>query len=72
MHIVIQAIQVVLSVTLITLVMIQSEGSGLGGSLFGGGEVYHSKRGIERSLFVLTVVVAVLFTVSSIGNVVLS
>jgi len=72
MALAIQIIQVVLSITLIALVMIQSEGSGLGGSLFGGGEVYHSKRGIERSLFVLTIAVAFLFTVSSIGNVVLS
>lgn len=72
MTLAIQILQVLLSVTLITLIMIQSEGSGLGGSLFGGGEVYHSKRGIERTLFIFTIVVAVFFIFSSIGNVVLS
>lgn len=72
MALVITIIHIIVSLLLITLVMLQTEGSGLGGTLFGGGDVFHSKRGIERSLFILTIVIAVIFSLTSIGNVVFS
>ncbi len=72
MALVVTIIHIIVSLLLITLVMLQTEGSGLGGTLFGGGDVFHSKRGIERSLFILTIVIAVIFSLTSIGNVVFS
>lgn len=51
----------ILAVLLIALVLIQQRGSGLG-SVFGGDDaVYRTKRGAEKVIFIVTIVVAVLF-----------
>lgn len=64
-------IQIVISVTLIVLILLQTKGSGLG-SLFGGSEssVYTTRRGLERTLFNITIGLAVAFFVVSIINVI--
>ncbi len=65
---VIPYIQIVLSVLLIGGVLLQQSEAGLG-SAFGGGDSfssgYHTKRGAEKTLFIATVVVAVLFAITS-------
>lgn len=55
-------IQIVISVLLIACVLVQQRGSGLSG-LFGGGggETYHTKRGLEKIISIATVVLVVLF-----------
>jgi preprotein translocase subunit SecG len=58
-------IQIVLSVSLISVVLVQSGTGGLGAT-FGGSSTYHTKRGVEKSLFILTIALAVLFTLSSL------
>ncbi len=60
-------VQIILSVFLISLVLLQSQGSGLGAAWGGGGETYHTRRGLEKVIFYLTIVCAVLFTISSIS-----
>ncbi len=60
--------QIILAVILMGLILIQSKGVGLG-SAFGGGEVYFARRGVEKILFVFTIIIAVLFITSSIVNV---
>jgi protein translocase SecG subunit len=61
-------IQIVLSVLLIIGVLLQQSEAALG-SAFGGGDSfssgYHTKRGAEKTIFVATIVIAVLFAVSS-------
>lgn len=56
--------QIILSVLLIGGVLLQQSEAGVGGS-FGGGDgfssSYHTKRGAERFIFISTIVVAVLF-----------
>ncbi len=54
--------QIVLAVLLVTAILLQSKGTGLGG-VFGGGEgnVYRTKRGAEKVLFIGTIVFAILF-----------
>ncbi len=63
-------VQIVLSVLLIGGVLLQQSEAGLG-SAFGGGDSfssgYHTKRGAERTLFIATIVVSVLFAVTSIS-----
>lgn len=54
-------IQIGLSVLLVVLILVQSKGSGLGGVFGGEGNVYRTKRGAERVVFIATIVVAVLF-----------
>ena len=50
---------------LITLILLQSSQGGLG-SAFGGSEGYRTKRGAERVIFIGTIVLAVLFLITSI------
>ena len=53
---------IIISVLLITSVILQSRGAGLGG-LTGAdvGSVYTARRGIERTLFWVTIVLSVIF-----------
>lgn len=58
---VLPAIQIGLSVILIVLILIQSKGSGLSGVFGGEGNVYRTKRGAEKVIFIVTIVVVILF-----------
>jgi preprotein translocase subunit SecG len=58
--------QIVLSVALILAIMLQVKGGGLGGIFGQADSVYRTRRGIERTLFQLTVVLAVIFIIISI------
>lgn len=55
------AIQIGLSVILVLLILLQSKGSGLSGVFGGEGNVYRTKRGAEKVIFIATIVVAILF-----------
>jgi protein translocase SecG subunit len=61
--------QIVLSVLLIIAILMQRSEAGLGGT-FGGdmsGSSFSTKRGAEKWLFIATIVLAVLFAVSSLA-----
>lgn len=65
----ITVLQIILSVLLIVCIILQAKGTGLGssfGGVGGGGSVYSSRRGLERAVFIATIVIASLFLVSSI------
>ena len=57
-----QIVQLIVSICLIVAVLLQVKGQGLGG-IFGGGDagIYRTRRGAERTLFNLTIVLVVLF-----------
>ncbi len=59
-------IQVILSVLLVMAVLLQNRGGGLGSAFGGGGASYHTKRGFERTLFIATIVLGILFVLSTI------
>lgn len=59
------AVQIILSVLLMVLVLLQAKGSGLGAAFGGDFGFYHTRRGVERILFRLTIVVAIFFLASS-------
>lgn len=61
-------IHLIVSCLLIGLILIQSGKGGLGRA-FGGDIIYRSKRGAERFVFISTFVVAVLFFLTSIANI---
>lgn len=54
-------IQIVISAILVGLILLQAKGTGLGSTF--GGEIgfYATKRGAEKLLFILTIIVAVIF-----------
>ena len=66
-------IQVILSVLIIVLVLLQKSEAGLGSSFGGSGSStgFHTKRGAEKFLFIATIVVGILFTIVAIGALVL-
>ena len=54
-------IPIALAVILIILILMQSRGSGLGGVFGGEGNVYQTKRGVEKIVFISTIITAALF-----------
>ncbi|MCX6706045.1 MAG: preprotein translocase subunit SecG [Candidatus Woesebacteria bacterium] len=66
---IILAVQIVTSIVLVILILIQSKGSGLGRS-FGGGSSF-SRRGFEKLLYKLTFVTAGLFILISLISLVI-
>ncbi len=51
------------SVGLIVAILMQSRGSGLGAAFGGGGDSFHTRRGVEARLYQFTIVLAVVFVV---------
>lgn len=64
---VIQIIHLVISCLLIGVILIQARGSAFGG-LFGKKEFFYSKRGIEKTLLIVTVVLTILFLAGGLAN----
>jgi protein translocase SecG subunit len=62
-------IQIVLSILLVVVILIQKSEAGVGGS-FGGNDNFsagfHSRRGFEKKLFYFTIIIAILFVLSSV------
>ncbi|PIY65272.1 preprotein translocase subunit SecG [Candidatus Shapirobacteria bacterium CG_4_10_14_0_8_um_filter_39_15] len=58
-------VQIIISIALISAILLQARGTGLGAAWGGGGESYRSKRGVEKILFYLTIILAVLFFITS-------
>lgn len=63
-------IQVISAVLLIAAILMQQRGTGLGSAFGGGSEIYRTKRGVEKILFVSTIVLSVLFLASVFASVV--
>lgn len=59
-------LQIIVSVLLIACVLLQMKGSGLSASFGGAGEMYRSRRSVERFLVWVTIVLATLFAILSI------
>jgi len=61
-------VQIAISAALITLIMFQNQGAGLSGVFGGSSEVFTQKRGSEKVIFILTIILAIAF----LGTAVLS
>ncbi|MBQ9485182.1 preprotein translocase subunit SecG [Candidatus Saccharibacteria bacterium] len=51
----------------ILLILLQQRGASLGAGFGSSGELYTTRRGLEKSLFVTTIVFAVIFVSSILG-----
>jgi preprotein translocase subunit SecG len=60
-------IQIIIAVLLVGAILMQNSKGGLG-SAFGGGGEFRSRRGAEQIIFRLTIVLAALFFIISITN----
>ena len=70
-NVIFSVIQIILSILLVTCILLQQRGTGLGSAFGGGGEVFRTKRGIEKGLFYATIGISVLFFTTAILNVTL-
>lgn len=61
-------LQLVFAAFLMGAILLQARGSGVGLAFGGDGNVYRTRRGIEKKLHVATVVLAVLFFLVSLLN----
>ncbi|MBU0707421.1 preprotein translocase subunit SecG [Patescibacteria group bacterium] len=61
---------IILAVLLVTAILLQQRGSGLGGVFGGEGNAFQTRRGVERYLFIFTIVVAILFLGVAIANII--
>ncbi len=58
--------QIVISVALVLIILLQVRGGGLGGIFGQADTVYRTKRGVEKTLFQFTIVLVVLFVTISL------
>ncbi|MDO8560740.1 MAG: preprotein translocase subunit SecG [bacterium] len=63
--------QVVVSILLIVTILIQQRGTGLSSTFGGEGNVYRTKRGLEKIIFIATIIFAVLFFATAVANIML-
>ena len=68
---VLQISQIVISILLITFILLQQRGAALGSAFGGSGGSYFKKRGLEKNFFWATIILAVLFVVNGILNLLL-
>jgi preprotein translocase subunit SecG len=59
-------VQSILAVALTVAILLQQRGAGVGGAFGGEITAYRSRRGIERTLFRLTIALATLWVVFSV------
>ncbi|MBP7768647.1 preprotein translocase subunit SecG [Candidatus Woesebacteria bacterium] len=72
MHTTLMIVQIVLSISIIACILLQAQGTGLGAAWGGGGETFHTRRGIEKIVFITGIVCGILFTINSIALLMLS
>lgn len=59
--------QILLATVLVLVILLQAKGSGIGTALGGGtSSSFRTRRGVEKTLFQLTIVLAVVFLLVSI------
>ena len=63
----IKIIQVIVAILLMVAILMQNRGTGLGGVFGGSGGVYLTKRGLEKKLFLATIILAAIFILLSLG-----
>lgn len=62
-------VQIILSVVLIVVVLLQTKGSGIGGIFGAETSVFRTRRGVQKTLFQITVGLAVIFVLVSLLSV---
>lgn len=61
--------QILVSVLLITVVLLQAKGSGFGAGLGGTTSTFRTRRGLEKTLFQATIVLVIIFLAMSAWSV---
>lgn len=64
--------QIVVSLLVIIIILLQNRGAGMSGLFGGSGDIYRTKRGIEKVLFQATIVLLVIFLGTSVANLIIN
>lgn len=62
-------IQIVVSILLAGAILLQQRGTGLSATFGGEGNVYRTKRGLEKIIFYATIVLAAIFFAAAVVNI---
>jgi preprotein translocase subunit SecG len=65
-------IQIIVSVALIAVILLQAKGSGLGGIFGGDSSIYKTRRGVEKTLHQATIGLSIVFFAISILSVIVA
>ncbi len=60
---------IIIAITLTGVVLVQGANSGLGSAFGGDSGIYRTRRGVEKTLFTMTIALAVLFLILSLVTV---
>lgn len=63
-----ELIQTMLALLLVVSIIFQNRGAGLGSTWGGSGAFYATRRGMEKTLFRLTIAIAIVFVLISFVN----
>jgi preprotein translocase subunit SecG len=69
LHTTLNIAQLIVSIALSIVLLLQAKGSGFGAGLGGTTSVFRTRRGIEKTLFQLTIVLIIVFVLVSIMSV---
>ena len=58
--------QIVVCVLLVITIILQNRAEGLGTLFGGGGEIFRTKRGLEKFLYTATIILAIIFATLSL------
>ena len=72
MRLTLTIIQVIISILLASAILLQQRGTGLSATFGGEGNVYRTKRGLEKGIFVATIILAILFFGTALTIIILS
>lgn len=71
MNNVLDILQIIFAFLLALLILVQAKGTGLGSTFGGDSGFYGTRRGAEKLTFIVTIIVACLFLLTSLINVAL-
>jgi len=67
----ISILQIIVSILLIISIILQTRGTGLSAVFGGEGNVYRTKRGMEKTIFIITIILSIIFLGLGLLNVTL-
>jgi len=66
---ILSVLQIILGILLVTVVLLQNSGSGLGAGFGGSSTVFTTKRGVDKILFQATIAISILFFAVAIASI---
>lgn len=63
-------LQIIIAVLLIVSILLQQRGTGLSSAFGGEGGIYRTKRGLEKYLHIFTIILAAVFLITALLNII--